>query len=459
MTGGDHAAVDEVLADPRLKQLTAVGPWLAVPDPRRASSSRQSSTPARRGSRSSTPTCTSVAAMWQPEPGWLALPGGSGASTVGVWRTVLGDQPVAVKRLSAPVDGDPPELSNPRHFAYWRRAGRRAHRRHGPGDARPALGPPRRDRGGRRGDHALPGVGRGRLDQRAVRRSRAGPVRGRAARGGAVAARATCCATGWPGSSGTAAGGPWRGPRWPTWPTTSGSGAASSWRLLDALVQVPQHGDADAGQPARRATGTTCSRSTGRRSAPGRSAPIWATTRSPPARSSIRCWRPICWGCRTGLATVDEVTLGRAGHRGLHRPQPRRVGAGPGGQRGGRAGGQVPAPRGRAAPARAAASLHPHRGAGRELTGSECSAGEGVAGLEGALAVAGEEPLHPRLRRAVGPRLRVDVAAGGLLDPVVADGRGRVDRLLDVVARSAPRSARCRRRPGWRSRALAHIPA
>src|SRR4051812_22651659 len=59
--------------------------------------------------------------MWQPEPGWLALPGGSGASTVGVWRTVLGDQPVVVKRLSAPVEGDPPELVDPRHFAYWRR--------------------------------------------------------------------------------------------------------------------------------------------------------------------------------------------------------------------------------------------------------------------------------------------------------------------------------------------------
>lgn len=36
VTGGDHAAVDEVLADPRLRQLTVAGPWLAVPDPRRA---------------------------------------------------------------------------------------------------------------------------------------------------------------------------------------------------------------------------------------------------------------------------------------------------------------------------------------------------------------------------------------------------------------------------------------
>ncbi len=35
ITGGDRAAVEEVLADPRLAGLTVVGPWMAVPDPRR----------------------------------------------------------------------------------------------------------------------------------------------------------------------------------------------------------------------------------------------------------------------------------------------------------------------------------------------------------------------------------------------------------------------------------------
>jgi hypothetical protein len=59
--------------------------------------------------------------MWQPEPGWHPIPSGGGASTVGVWRTVLGDRPVVVKRLAAPLDHDPAELRNPRHFAYWRR--------------------------------------------------------------------------------------------------------------------------------------------------------------------------------------------------------------------------------------------------------------------------------------------------------------------------------------------------
>jgi hypothetical protein len=36
VTGGDHAAVDEVLTDPRLRGLSVVEPWLPVPDPRRA---------------------------------------------------------------------------------------------------------------------------------------------------------------------------------------------------------------------------------------------------------------------------------------------------------------------------------------------------------------------------------------------------------------------------------------
>ena len=36
VTGGDHGAVDDVLADPRLRGLTVVEPWLAVPDPKRA---------------------------------------------------------------------------------------------------------------------------------------------------------------------------------------------------------------------------------------------------------------------------------------------------------------------------------------------------------------------------------------------------------------------------------------
>lgn len=36
VVGGDHAAVDAVLDDPRLSSVTVIDPWLPVPDPRRA---------------------------------------------------------------------------------------------------------------------------------------------------------------------------------------------------------------------------------------------------------------------------------------------------------------------------------------------------------------------------------------------------------------------------------------
>jgi len=35
VTGGDHAAIEEVLADRRLAGVTLIEPWLAVPDPKR----------------------------------------------------------------------------------------------------------------------------------------------------------------------------------------------------------------------------------------------------------------------------------------------------------------------------------------------------------------------------------------------------------------------------------------
>lgn len=59
--------------------------------------------------------------MWQPEPDWVALPGGSGTSTVGVWRTALSGRPVVVKRLGAPQPGDPTALTEPGNIGYWRR--------------------------------------------------------------------------------------------------------------------------------------------------------------------------------------------------------------------------------------------------------------------------------------------------------------------------------------------------
>ena len=59
--------------------------------------------------------------MWEPEPHWHPLPGGTGTSTVGDWRAALNEQPVVIKRLARPSPHDPAEFSEPEHFAYWRR--------------------------------------------------------------------------------------------------------------------------------------------------------------------------------------------------------------------------------------------------------------------------------------------------------------------------------------------------
>lgn len=59
--------------------------------------------------------------MWEPDPDWHPLPGGLGPATLGVWRAAVGDQPVVIKRLIHPGPNDPVALSDPDHFAYWRR--------------------------------------------------------------------------------------------------------------------------------------------------------------------------------------------------------------------------------------------------------------------------------------------------------------------------------------------------
>lgn len=59
--------------------------------------------------------------MWQPEPEWERLPGGSGTATAGLWRAEQGGRAIVVKRLSAPMPGDPSELSDPTGPGWWRR--------------------------------------------------------------------------------------------------------------------------------------------------------------------------------------------------------------------------------------------------------------------------------------------------------------------------------------------------
>jgi Phosphotransferase enzyme family len=59
--------------------------------------------------------------MWEPDPGWHPVTGGTGTSTVGIWRTEHDGHALVVKRIAAPSPGDPPEYADTHHFAYWRR--------------------------------------------------------------------------------------------------------------------------------------------------------------------------------------------------------------------------------------------------------------------------------------------------------------------------------------------------
>ena len=59
--------------------------------------------------------------MWQPEPGWRALPG-AGPATVGVWSATHGGREVVVKRLRCPDPHDAPGTLVPDDVNYWRRA-------------------------------------------------------------------------------------------------------------------------------------------------------------------------------------------------------------------------------------------------------------------------------------------------------------------------------------------------
>lgn len=59
--------------------------------------------------------------MWQPQPGWQRLPG-AGPSSFGVWSATEDGRDVVVKRLVPPSAEDLPELRDPHHPAYWRRA-------------------------------------------------------------------------------------------------------------------------------------------------------------------------------------------------------------------------------------------------------------------------------------------------------------------------------------------------
>src|SRR3954454_760628 len=67
---------------------------------------------------------------------------------------------------------------------------------------------------------------------------------------------------------------------------------------------------------------------------------------------------------------------------------------------------------------------------GRSDRAVERVAGVGIARFESR-----EEPVLALLGGAVGPRLGIDLALGLLLDSVVADGRSRAQRLIDLILR------------------------
>ena len=192
--------------------------------------------------------------MWQPEPGWHRTarrhrhrrPSASGgpSSATARWSS---------SGSARPREHDPAELQRP---APLRVLAARRRRRHRAGPTRDDAGAAgaRLDvgRGGRRRDHPRPGLGRGRRQQRPVRRARrwaGSPAPTWATTRGW---RGTSSATGWRGSS--ARGG------WPTLARTTVADVADHlWQRrgalldeLDALPQVAQHGDpAPANLPGR----------------------------------------------------------------------------------------------------------------------------------------------------------------------------------------------------------------
>ena len=366
-------------------------------------------------------------ACGSPSPVGTRCPA-AGPSTFGVWGAVEGGRTSSSSGSRRPGRRDPPSSRDPRHSAYWRRAADVALA--GVVAATPGLRGRRvvRGRGGRRRDH--PGA--------------------RAGRGRAPAACSSRRA--WAGSPAPSWAAPVAGQRPAARPAGPGRAAR---RLADAgadpVADVADHlwrrreawlaaGRAAAGAAARRpGGGQPAGPRRGRRgrdrlvarSGTGRSGPTSATSSLPRARSSSRCSTPTWSACPTGWPPGAGGAGGARSRRSTPR-SPARTGRWPGspGERARWRASSATRPSRRTCGACSASSPDrvPARPEGRCVgSGSELVGREGVAGLEGAVLVAGGEPAHPLLGGAVRPLLGVDAAAGLLLDPVVADGLGRVD--------------------------------
>ena len=98
----------------------------------------------RPGGATGRATSASVRAMWEPDPAWHAVSGGTGTSTVGVWRTEPRTaRPLVVKRLGAPGAGRPAGAQRPAPLRLLAPRGRRRDQRGRPSTRRPACAAPR----------------------------------------------------------------------------------------------------------------------------------------------------------------------------------------------------------------------------------------------------------------------------------------------------------------------------
>ena len=238
-------------------------------------------------------------------------------------------------------------------------------------------------------------------------------------------------------SSGAVAGRPWPARRWPTSPTTSGARRGSWLDRCDALPAGAAARRPDAGQHPRPRTATTRSPSTGRTWARARSGAISATSSLSRARSSSRCSRPISIGApRPAWPPASEVDLGARVMAVYTALTAARLGPGPGRRRRGRAGRQVPPPR-------VAPYLRAHAAPGRRRS-RRCSADRRPRSELRRRRTCRRPPACPPRSRCVNQRIRcsdepwvqpsgLTRPAGLLLDPVVTDRLGRVERLGDVV--------------------------
>ena len=268
--------------------------------------------------------------MWEPQPGWHPLPGGTGASTVGLWRSAQGGRPVVIKRLAAPTPQDPAELSDPGHVGVLatrgRRARHRAHRRY----AGAARGPAPRSRRTPRASRS-PGTGSRTPPSAACSwRMALGRFAGADLPRPRFLARAPARR---PDGAGRAPRrladpGPDHGRRRRRPPVaTAGARCSTS---LDGAAAGAAARRPDAGEPPRARRRRRARHRLGHaRHRPGRRRPrLLLARRAGGVRAAAR--RLPAWACRRASPRPTRSLLGARVDRRLHRAQPGRVGAGPG---------------------------------------------------------------------------------------------------------------------------------